>query len=48
MLQPGAVGLDLGQLLLLDAQLGLGVFQRQDAAIAPDGIGAEIADHRQR
>src|SRR5882757_743059 len=48
MLQPQAVGLHLGQLLLPDAQLGLGILKRKNAAIAPDGVGPEIADHRQR
>ena len=37
----------LGQLLLLDAELGLGIFQRQNPAIAPDGIGAKIGNHGQ-
>jgi len=45
-LQALAIGLHLGQLLLTDAKLGLGVFQLQDAAIAPDGVGAEITHHR--
>ena len=48
MLQPGAAGLKFGELLLLDAQMGLGIFQRKDAAIAPDGLGAEVAHHGQR
>src|SRR3954466_6154792 len=46
MLQPLPAGLKLGKLLLADAKLGLGVFQRQNPAIAPDRIGAEIGDHR--
>ena len=48
MLQPLAGRLYLGQLLLADTELGLGVFQGQNAAIAPDGVGPEVADDRHR
>jgi len=47
MLKPLAVVLELGQLLLLDAQLRLGILQGQNPAIAPDCIGPEIAYDRQ-
>ena len=44
-LEPGAAVVELRKLLLLDPKPGLRVFQRQNPAIAPDGVGAEICDH---
>ena len=46
--KPIAFALDLGKLGLVHAQPRLCIFQLEKAAIAPDGIEAEIGNHRDR
>jgi hypothetical protein len=37
-----AIALHLHELRLLQAQMGLNVFKLEKAALAPDGVGAEV------